>query len=121
MATPIGIGMWKSRLRAMADPITSARSQAVMATSASSQRAIADTARVVVAAGLREVPAGRDAEFGREGLQKHRQKVRDEDDTEQRVSEPCAAGEIGGPVPRVHVADRNEIPGTGERQRLPPP
>src|SRR6185436_15412015 len=41
--------------------------------------------------------------------------------SEQRVAEPRAAREIGGPVTRVHVADGDEISGPCKRERLFPP
>ena len=121
ITTPIGSGMRNSRLSAIADPITSARSQAAIAISAKHPEGNAGAA----ASSGRDRPArGRDrwrcrASHG-ERLQQHRHQVGDEDDAEQRVAEPRAAGEVGGPVARVHVADGDEIARAGERQRLPP-
>src|SRR5262249_8867368 len=66
---------------------------------------------ILFAAGLREVAAGGDAEFGREGLEKHRHQVADKNDAEKRVAEFRAAAQVGGPVARVHVADGDEITG----------
>ena len=77
-----------------------------------------DRPRIVVAARLREIASGDDAELGREPLQQHRHEVREQDDAEQRVPELRSAGEIGGPVAGVHVADGDEIPGPGEREQL---
>ena len=78
-----------------------------------------DRLRVVVAARLREIAAGDDAELRREALEEHRHDVREQHDAEQRVAEARSAGEIGGPVAGVHVADRDEIPGSGEGEELP--
>ena len=78
-----------------------------------------DRPRVVVAAGLREIASGDDAELGREPLQQHRHEVREQDDAEQRVAELRSAGEIGGPVAGIHVADGDEVPGPGEGEQLP--
>ena len=80
-----------------------------------------DGRRIVVAAGLREVAAGDDAELGGEPLQQHRHQVREEHDGEERVAEGRAAGEVGGPVAGVHVADGHEVAGPGEGEGLPPP
>ena len=76
--------------------------------------------RIVIAAGLREVAAGRDAELHAEMLEQDRHQVRDQDDGEQRVAKLRAAGEIGGPVSRVHVADRDEKAGSGKGRELAP-
>jgi hypothetical protein len=80
-----------------------------------------DRPRVVIAARLCEVASGGDAELERESLEEDRDEIRDEDDREQRVAEPCAAGDVGGPVARVHVAHGDEISGPGEREHLAPP
>src|SRR6185437_7076418 len=114
-STPTATGMWNSRLSAIADPITSARSQAAIATS---QRSHSDGPRVVVAAGLREIATGDDAELGGEPLEQDRHHVRQQHDAEQRVAEARSAGEIGGPVARIHVADGDEITRAGEREEL---
>ena len=73
-----------------------------------------DRPRVVVAAGLREIAAGDDAEPRGERLQQDRHQVRQQDDGEQRVAELRAAGDVGRPVARVHVADRDHVAGPGE-------
>ena len=91
-----------------------------MAISQRIQRTIVDGPRVVIAAGLREVASAGDAEARGERLQQDRHQVRDHDDAEQRVAEARAAGEVGGPVARVHVADGDEVAGAGEREELAP-
>ena len=110
--------MWNSRFSAMAEPITSARSHAAIAISQSTQRPMATGRRIVVAARLREIASGDDAELGREPLQQHRHEVREQHDAEQRVAEARAAGEVGRPVAGVHVADGDEIARAGEGEQL---
>ena len=56
----------------------------------------------------------------RERLQQDRHQVGEQDDAEQRVAEPRAAGEVGGPVARVHVADGHQVARAGEREQLAP-
>ena len=80
-----------------------------------------DRRRIVVAARLREIAAGDDAELRCQPLQQDRHQVRHQDDAEQRVAELRSAGEIGGPVARIHVADGHQVSGPGECEELPPP
>ena len=80
----------------------------------------ADRPRIVVAARLRQIASGGDAELERERLEQNRHQVRQQDDAEQGVAEARPAGQIGGPVARVHVADRHHVARAGERQRLAP-
>ena len=56
----------------------------------------------------------------RERLQQNRHQVGEHDDAEQRVAEARAAGEVGRPVARVHVADRDQVARAGEREELAP-
>jgi hypothetical protein len=77
--------------------------------------------RVPVPARLGQIATGGDAEPRRERLQQDRQQVGDEDDAEERVPESRAAGEIGRPVARIHVADGDEVSGPRKRKRLSPP
>ena len=113
-------GMWNSRFSAMAEPITSARSQAAMAISAQTHRMNDTGRRIVVAAGLGQVAAGDDAELERQRLQQDGHEVGEQDDRKQRVAEARAAGQVGGPVARVHVADRDQVAGPGEGEQLAP-
>src|SRR6185312_4910682 len=53
-------------------------------------------------------------------LQQNRQQVGNDDDAEELVAERRPAGETGGPVPRVHVSDRDEEAWSREGERLPP-
>ena len=103
----------------MAVPITSAMSVAMMAISASQPQRIGRPARIGVAAGLRQVAAGGDGEARAQRLQHDRHDVGDERDDEQRVAELGAAGERGGPVAGVHVADRNQVAGAQEGCQAP--
>ena len=77
-----------------------------------------DRTRVVIAARLCEVATGDDAELGCESLQQHGHDVRQQHDAEQRIPEPRSTGEIRCPIAGVHVADRDEIPWSGEREQL---
>ena len=43
-----------------------------------------------------------------------------QDDAEQRVAEARAAGEVGRPVARVHVADGDQVARAGEGEQLAP-
>ena len=104
----------------MAEPMTSARSQAAMAISAMTQRAMEVRLRVGLAAGLGEVAPGGDAEFERQALEQDRHQVGEHDDEEQGVAVAGAAGEIGGPVAGVHVADGDEEAGAGEAEDATP-
>ena len=104
----------------MAEPITSARSQAAMAISQSTHKHETHRAGVVVAARLRQVPTGDDAELESERLEQNRHQVGEQDDAEQRVAEARAAGQVGGPVARIHVANRNHVSRSGEGEHLAP-
>ena len=53
-----------------------------------------------------------------ERLEQDRHQVGDQDDAEQRVAEPRAAGEVGGPVARIHVADGDQV-ARARRRRAP--
>ena len=100
--------------------MTSARSQAAIAISQRIQSAIVDRRRVAVAARLREIASAGDAEPDGERLQQDRHQVGDQDHAEQRVAVARAAGEVGRPVARVHVADGDQVARTRKRQQLPP-
>ena len=78
-------------------------------------------ARVVIAACLCQVASGDDAQLERQRLQKDRHQVRQQDHAEQHVAEAGAAGEVGGPVPRIHVTDGHHVTRSGECQQLAPP
>ena len=118
--TPQISGSPNSRFSAIAEPITSARSHAAIAISHSIHRTIAVPARVAVAAGLRQVAAAGDPEPRRQRLQQDRHQVREHDDAEQRVAVLRAAGEVGRPIPGVHVADGDQVARPGEGEQFPP-
>ena len=67
-------------------------------------------------ADLRQVPAGRDAELGRQRLDQHREQVRGDDHPDQAVAEARAAGDIGREVARVDVRDTGDERRPEERQ-----
>ena len=93
-------GMPNSSFSAIAVPMTSARSQAMIAASQASHSRKIDRPRIGGAAGLRQIAIGGDAEPRRERLQQDRHQVRQQDDRQQRVTELRAAREIGRPVAR---------------------
>jgi hypothetical protein len=70
----------------------------------------------MVATGLRQIPARDDAELYAEMLKQNRHEVGDHDDGKQRIAKFGSARQIGGPVTRVHVADRDEKTGAGKRE-----
>ena len=113
-------GSPNSRFSAIAAPMTSARSHAAMAISQRNHKTARRRPREMIATGLRQVTAGGDAEPQRERLQQDRHQVRNHDDAEQRVAVARAAREVRGPVAGIHVADRNQVAGPGEREQLPP-
>jgi hypothetical protein len=118
MTTPIITGMQKSRLRAMAVPITSRdRTQQWRShTPPEKLTGFEQLSRHACARSRRD-----DAKLGGESLEKDRHQVRGENYSEECVSELGTAGEIGGPVAGIHVADRDEVSRSGERGDLPPP
>ena len=79
-------GMPKSRLSAIAAPTNSARSVAIATISACTQRPRVTRPREVLAAQLRQVAAGRDADLRRQVLDQHRHQVRGE----QRPTAACS-------------------------------
>ena len=120
MITPISSGMWNSRLRPIAVPITSARSVAVMAISADSH-------------------SGNDTQRGKES--RHAWARSRPEPTPSRVHSDCstiamtldssatvqqpvaefgAAGERGRPVAGIHIADGHQVTRAEERQQLAP-
>ena len=120
MQTPQTSGMPKSRLSAMAEPMHLREVAGGDGDLAEHPEHDGDRPASSVAAGLREVAPGDDAEPRRERLQQDRHQVRDQDHAQQRVAEARAAGEVRGPVARVHVADGHQVAGPGEGQHFPP-
>ena len=68
----------------MAEPSTSARSQAAMAISHKAEQHVVDSRRIVVVAGLGQVAAGHQAQPGAEGLQQHGHGVAHQQHPDQR-------------------------------------
>ncbi len=120
MTQPQTSGMPKSSCNAMAEPTTSARSHAAMAISQRIQRNQTVGVGVMVAAGLRQIASGGDAELDAQMLEQNRHEIGNHDDGQQRVAELRAAGKVGRPVAGIHVADGDEKAGAGKRQQLPP-
>ena len=75
---------------------------------------------VALAAGLREIEAGDDAEPRRQALQEHRHEVGEHDDGEQPVAEGRSAGNAGRPVAGIHVAHGDEVTRAREGEELAP-
>ena len=75
----------------------------------------------MVAAELRQVAAGDDAELGRERLEQHRDQIGQQDDPEQEVAVLGAGLDVGGEVAGVHVGDRGDHRRAGESQKGPHP
>ena len=104
----------------MAAPSTSARSQAAMAISHSTQRAMVMGRGYVsrqACARSRPVTMPRRAlsVWSRMAMQ-----VGHQQDPEQAVAEARAAFQVGGPVAGVHVADADQVGGAGEGEHTPP-
>jgi hypothetical protein len=76
--------------------------------------------RVVIAAGLGKVAASDHPEFDAQMLEQDGHQIGDHDDSKKRVTEAGPASQIGGPVARIHVADRHEKSGAGESRQLAP-
>jgi hypothetical protein len=74
----------------------------------------------VIATGLGKVAARDDPEFDAQMLEQDGYQIGDHDDGKKRVTKPGPASQIGGPVARIHVADRHEKSGPGESRQLPP-
>lgn len=79
-----------------------------------------DRTGITVAAGLRQIPAGGDAQPGRQRLQQNRHDIRQHQHPKQPVSEASTAFDVRCPVARIHVSDAHQIRRTGECQEAPP-
>jgi hypothetical protein len=71
----------------------------------------------MIMAGLREIAAAGDAKLHRQCLEHNGHEVGKHDDAEKGEVVFRSAGEVGRPIPRVHVANRHEKtrPGKGEQ------
>jgi hypothetical protein len=79
-----------------------------------------DHSRVGVPRGLRQVEAAHDAQAAAEALQQQRHQVAHQQHPDELVAEGAAAGDVGGPVARVHVADADQVGGPDEGEHAPP-
>jgi hypothetical protein len=70
----------------------------------------------MAAAELRQALAGDDAELGGERLEQHGHEVGEQHDPQEEITELRAALDVGGEVAGVHVGDRGDHGGAGERQ-----
>ena len=77
-------------------------------------------AAVLFAAGLGQVALTGDAQLNGETLQQDGKQIRRHDNEEQGVAIAGAAGEIGGPVAGIHVADSDKKARTEKAQRATP-
>ena len=76
--------------------------------------------RKVIAAHLREILAGHDAELGRKRLEQHRDQIGDQNHPEQGVAVFGAGLDVGGEVARIDIGDRGDDRRTGQRRIGPP-
>ena len=101
----------------MAAPRTSARSQAMIASSHSTQRVyetdLGYSSRQACARSRRVTMPKRELKR----LEQYRHNVRHHEDPEQPVTESRSPSQVGRPVARVHIADAYEVGRTGERKR----
>jgi hypothetical protein len=54
-------------------------------------------------------------------MQEHGHQVAQQHDTEQFITEFCAAAEIRGPVAGIHVADGDQVAGSGKSKKFAQP
>ena len=100
----------------MAAPRNSARSVAMAAASAASQRPIRIRRVVLARDRLGQRQARRDAELRRERLDEDRHQVRDDEHPQEHVAELRAGLDVGREVARVHVGDAGDERRAEERQ-----
>src|SRR6266480_3981315 len=74
----------------------------------------------MITASLSEISLGRDPEPCAKRLKQDRHQVGKQNDAQECVTKSRSAGEIGRPVARVHVTDRDQITRTGKCEHLPP-
>ena len=77
--------------------------------------------RITRAAGLGQVQPGGDAQPCGQGLQQDGHEVGEQDHRQQQVAELRAAGQVRGPVARIHVAHRDHVAGAEKGQQPPQP
>jgi hypothetical protein len=70
----------------------------------------------VIAAGLRQITSGGNAQFDGQVLEQNRHEIGNHDDGQQRVTKLRAAGKVGRPIARIHIADGDEKAGAGKHQ-----
>src|ERR1700760_614955 len=80
-----------------------------------------DIRRIDFSVGLGQITAANDTETGGEVLQQDSDGIAHKQYPDERVAKTAAAGEIGGPVSRVHIADAYEIGRTEKNEKLTPP
>ena len=68
----------------------------------------------MIATGLGQVAASGNAQLDTQVLEQDRHEVRNHDDRKERVAKLRAARQVGRPVARIHVADRDQKSRAGE-------
>ena len=80
----------------------------------------AGAARIIAAAGLRQVELGDDAQPRGKRLNQDRHQIGHEEDEDELVGKARPARDIRGPVSRVHVPDCDQKARPGKRQHFLP-
>ena len=75
---------------------------------------------VMVPAGLRQVAPGGHAQLDAQVLEQDRHEVGQQDDEQERIAKLRAPRQVGGPIPRVHVAHCHQKARPGKRPHLLP-
>src|SRR3977135_857315 len=63
----------------------------------------------MLAAYLRKIAARGDAQLGGKRLEKYGHQARNKHGAQQGVAKLRAAAQVGGPIPRIHVSDSNQV------------
>jgi hypothetical protein len=74
-------------------------------------------AGILLAAGLGQIRSSGHAQLHAQRLKKHGHQAAEHDDRKKGVAELRAAGHVGGPIARIHIADGNQVTGSGKRQQ----
>src|SRR5260370_36612247 len=74
----------------------------------------------MIATGLCEVPASCDSKLDAQMLKEDRHEVGEHHDKQKRVTKLCPTSQIGCPIARVHIANRDKKAGAREGDQLAP-
>jgi len=108
---PVHQGEPESSCSPIADPRTSARSHAAIATSHRIHSAALTAGGTGRGTPARDPSRRTSPSRAERALQQDGHQVRHQEDPDQRVAVSGARRDVGGPVPRVHVPDRHEVRG----------